>query len=56
MDVSKYTCTVLFKCLIRGGVNSLAQLQAMSSDEVLRIRGVGKTMVDALEKHNLIKD
>lgn len=42
------TCSHSKRCLIKAGVNTLAQLRALTRDDLLRIRGIGPVTADSI--------
>lgn len=42
------TCTHSKRCLLSAGVNTLAQLRALTRDDLLRIRGIGPAIADGI--------
>ena len=42
------TCSHSKRCLLRAGVNSLANLRAMSRDDLLHIRGIGPVIAEGI--------
>lgn len=42
------TCTHTKRCLLKAGVTTLAQLRAMSKEDLLRIRGIGPVIADGI--------
>ena len=40
------TCTHTRRCLIRAGVTTLAQLEPLSVDDLLQIRGIGQVIAE----------
>ncbi len=42
------TCTHTKRCLLKAGVTALAQLRAMSKEDLLRIRGIGPVIADGI--------
>lgn len=45
---SVVTCSHSRRCLLNAGVNTLAQLRALSRDDLLRIRGIGPVIADGI--------
>jgi DNA-directed RNA polymerase alpha subunit len=47
---SLLTCPHTRRCLLKAGINTLAQLRAMSRDDLLRVRGIGPVIADGILK------
>lgn len=44
------TCSHSKRCLLKAGVHTLAQLRALTRDDLLRIRGIGPVIADGILK------
>ena len=44
------SCTHSKRCLLNAGVRTLAQLHALSREDLLRIRGIGPVIADGILK------
>lgn len=42
------TCSHSKRCLLKAGVNTLAQLRALSGDDLLRIRGISPVIANGI--------
>ena len=42
------TCSHTKRCLLKAGVNTLAQLHALSRDDLLHIRGIGPVIAEGI--------